>query len=111
MAPPWPLEVLARLESLNKVGEPVNLVPIELEPRQRECWILGEWRQRSLDREVLVTAQVDFAGQWNEPERARRGMGDVEEGGARLRVQVLVVLLGAALEAVVGVARAVEISV
>jgi hypothetical protein len=58
---------------------------------------------------VLVAAQPDCADKRDEPERAGCGMGNVEEGVAGLGMQVAIVLLGATVEAVVGVAWAVRI--
>lgn len=57
---------------------------------------MSSWSEsRSLDREVLIAAQPDFAVDGNEPDGAGRGTRDVEERSVGLRVQIAVVLLGA----------------
>src|SRR6185437_6700660 len=64
---------------------------------------------RSFDRKVFVDAQPDSACKRNETQRPPCGVGDVEKMVYRLVVQAAVVLLSAAMEAVVGVTRAVPI--
>lgn len=59
-------------------------------------------RHSSFDREVLIAAQADLAGEGREPDGAGRRTGDVEEGLAGLGVQIAVILFRAAMGAMVG---------
>ena len=63
----------------------------------------------SLDHEVLIAGQSDLTGKRAEPNGAGRCARDVEEGLARFRVEVAVVLLRPAVAAVVGKAGTVAI--